>query len=227
VIRDQVNKSEWRSLSGLIGWLSVCLLAAGWGPEAHPAVRYLWGTAGLFGLVSAVGLEVAHRARTAPLQRKQRREAVKRAEKSLAKITAHKTAIEEVHSALVRIISDNRQEDETSGENRGQSRMPFHRPVRVTSVEEFENNALDSHDKGFNAAIRDLSANGVGLMHDCPIDNRRVVLTFDLSGGESISLLVDLQWDMQESDGKYVSGGKLIEVMTPADSETPVALEVG
>jgi hypothetical protein len=51
------------TVPGLIAWVSVCMIAACWGPELNPALRQWWGWMGLFGLSAAVGLEIAERSR--------------------------------------------------------------------------------------------------------------------------------------------------------------------
>lgn len=48
------------SLTNLIGWLSLSLVAAGWGAEFDTSIRHLWANIGLFGLASMIGLKVAH-----------------------------------------------------------------------------------------------------------------------------------------------------------------------
>ncbi|WP_417383681.1 hypothetical protein [Gimesia sp.] len=48
------------SLTNLIGWLSLSLLAAGWGAEFDTSIRNLWANIGLFGLASMIGLKVVH-----------------------------------------------------------------------------------------------------------------------------------------------------------------------
>ncbi|QDT45160.1 hypothetical protein Pan241w_52790 [Gimesia alba] len=46
------------SLTNLIGWLSLCLVAAGWGAELDTTIRHLWANIGLFGLASMIALKV-------------------------------------------------------------------------------------------------------------------------------------------------------------------------
>jgi hypothetical protein len=51
------------TLPALIAWLSVCMIAASWGPELGPSLCESWGWTGLFGLTAAVGLELTERSR--------------------------------------------------------------------------------------------------------------------------------------------------------------------
>lgn len=53
------EKSARNTILGIISWLSVCLLVAGLFPRMSESLQYLWSIAGLFGLVSAVGLAEA------------------------------------------------------------------------------------------------------------------------------------------------------------------------
>src|SRR5262245_12836282 len=60
------------AVTTLIAWLSVCLLAAAWGPELSHNHRMAWSSFGLLGLVAAVGLEGISRVRR--LRREQSRQ---------------------------------------------------------------------------------------------------------------------------------------------------------
>ncbi|QDU15087.1 hypothetical protein CA11_29070 [Gimesia maris] len=46
------------SLTNMIGWLSLCLVAAGWGAEFDTTIRDLWSNIGLFGLAAMFALKV-------------------------------------------------------------------------------------------------------------------------------------------------------------------------
>lgn len=51
------------SITNMIGWLSLCLVAAGWGAELDATIRDVLTKIGLFGLVSMIGLKVVRSAR--------------------------------------------------------------------------------------------------------------------------------------------------------------------
>ncbi|MFH1301439.1 MAG: hypothetical protein ABIK07_10285 [Planctomycetota bacterium] len=62
-------ESGRNSLTNLIGWFSLCLVAAGWGAEFDTTIRHLWANIGLFGLVSMIGLKVVQWSRLKKQQR--------------------------------------------------------------------------------------------------------------------------------------------------------------
>jgi hypothetical protein len=67
------------------------------------------------------------------------------------------------------------------------------------------------------AYTRDISPRGVGLLHDQPLGSRRVLLTFQLLGEQTVSLMVDLKWERYMGDFWFASGGSLVAVAPTAD----------
>jgi len=78
--------SEKRPLRNLIAWLSLCLLTAGLGQQIDAPIRELWIPIGLFGLVSAVALDIALRTREAVTTYKIRQTTQRRLHRNLAKL---------------------------------------------------------------------------------------------------------------------------------------------
>jgi len=58
IIRDEPARSRRTTFLGLIAWVSLCLLLAGWGPPIGSTLTKLLACTGLVGLASAVGLAV-------------------------------------------------------------------------------------------------------------------------------------------------------------------------
>jgi len=56
MMNEQLYRSRRMSFLGLIAWVSVCLIVAGWYPQLSSNFGGLWVCVGLFGLASAVGL---------------------------------------------------------------------------------------------------------------------------------------------------------------------------
>lgn len=71
------------SVSTLIAWLSVCMLAAAWGSSLGPDWALSWMEWGAFGLVAAVGLNISERVRAMQRQNAEKRAALDRLESRL------------------------------------------------------------------------------------------------------------------------------------------------
>ena len=60
MIFDTIKDSGRNSVTNMIGWLSLSLIAAGWGAEFDATLRHLWASIGLFGLTAMLGLKIVH-----------------------------------------------------------------------------------------------------------------------------------------------------------------------
>ena len=209
---DCDSLAERRSLPALIGWLSLCMLSAGYGPQLPTYIRQTWIVMGLFGLAAAMGLNVAARARHIYRKRLHRKTTERRVDFNLTRLVKQHATFQQIREALSRIAEDYGTTGGAGADQRAARRMPFSRPVRVEPIDSFGHSSTDRLSNVIRAFVRDLSANGVGLIHNRPIDARQVVLTFDLLAGETISFIVDLNWSSLQADGKYLSGGKMIDI---------------
>ena len=63
--------------------------------------------------------------------------------------------------------------------------------------------------------VHDLSDSGIGLTSDTPPKCRLVVLEFDSWQGQTIELLVRLQWRKRVAQQDYRCGGTILGVLTP------------
>ena len=80
------QKRAVRSVSSLIAWLSVCMLAAAWGAMLGPGWTTSWKLWGAFGLAAAVGLNVADRLHQANRRRREEDAAMQRLERRLSTV---------------------------------------------------------------------------------------------------------------------------------------------
>jgi hypothetical protein len=80
--------ADRRSVRSTIAWLSICLLAAGWGPTCDPEVRRLWAVFGAFGLSAALGFDVIQRTRAALRRRDQTSQVQQRITRNLETMVA-------------------------------------------------------------------------------------------------------------------------------------------
>jgi hypothetical protein len=85
---ENAVSADRKSLRSTIAWLSICLLAAGWGPMCDPEVRRLWAIFGAFGLSAALGLDVVQRARAVFRRRDQRNLVQQRIRRNLETMVA-------------------------------------------------------------------------------------------------------------------------------------------
>ncbi len=215
------------SLPSQIAWLSLCLLAAGWGTGLDPTVGELWKIWGLLGLVSAAGLDVVWRTRMMRRKRTQQRSVQRRVVRSLTNLAAQTETSTRIGVAVRRIVEDHQQRDGTpSLEQRCDGRLSLRCTVRVTPLDDPASTSDGLHKTTFTVCARDISTSGVGLVHNQTINNRHVMFTFDLLDSESIALVAHLQWQHVETDGKYSSGWKFVEVRNPLNCHLQEALQI-
>ena len=206
--------SSWPSL---VAWLSLCILAAAWGRLLPPMARFAFLNMGSFGIVAAVGLELAARSRVNRCQALQESFAQERVKRELKELTRRKVTIEDWRTAFRRVADDVHERDKKQLGRRGESRLAFQCPARVAPLEESDAWQKDEADV-FTAYVRDVSGDGVGLVHNRPVDDRDVMLTFSLASGESVSLAASPVWCSLQADGRHRSGWKLIDAERPAAS---------
>jgi hypothetical protein len=206
------------SVRSLIGWLSLCLLAAGWGPKLDSSVRELWALLGSFGLAAAVGLEAAARARWMLKMRAQQEATNRRIARNVDDVTAQSESLTQLGEMLQRICQDSGTNQTLSGVAGETPRLRFRLPVQLRPLVGNETPAPPPGTPSFAAHVQDISAMGVGLVHNEHIDSPRYVLDFPLKSGEILSVLVELIWQHRLADGPYHSGGRLIEVVRAANA---------
>ena len=63
-------------------------------------------------------------------------------------------------------------------------------------------------EKSLTAFSRDVSASGIGLLHQFPLEPQSVTIYTNLDASEICQLEVEIQWSVPCSDGWYISGGR-------------------
>jgi hypothetical protein len=208
------------SLRSLIAWLSVCLLTAGWGAKLDSSVREQWARVGSFGLAAAVGLEVAARTRRLLKMRAQQNATNRRITRNVDDVAAQSASLAQLGEMLQHICQDSGTDLAPSGEVGEEPRLRFRLPVQLRPLIGDETASPPRGPHSFVAHVRNISATGVGLIHNEHIDSPRYVLDFPLKSGDSLSVLVELIWQHRLADGPYHSGGKLIEAVRTGDGQT-------
>ena len=216
----------------LIAWLSVCLLAAAWGPTMDEGLRHTWSIFGLLGLVASAGLEAVQRARLLKERQQKRKQSLVRYENAMEEIQRQKKVDAEVRKATMRIAEFAARQAgtvpevelvEETDDNAAANRRSEERTKCWLPVEILVSNAADSHvswaeDDSYRAYIRDISPSGIGLVHNKPIDAHRVVLRVALENNASVSLSVCLLWCRPVKKEWSSSGGKVAEVISALDT---------
>ena len=208
------------SLRSLIAWLSVCLLTAGWGPKLDSSMREQWARAGSFGLAAALGLEVVARTRRLLKMRAQQNATNRRITRNVDDVAAQSASLAQLGEMLQRICQESGTNQALSGETGQAPRLRFRLPVQLRPLVGNETSAPPLGAPSFVAHVRNISATGIGLVHNQHIDSPRYVVDFPLKSGESLSVLVELIWQHRLADGPYHSGGRLIEVVRAGNGES-------
>ena len=97
-------------------------------------------------------------------------------------------------------------------ERRSKLRDPFIAPVTIYP-NGHENRAL-------SALTRDISTEGIGLVHAFPLECTDVVIKVLGADGKPTHLYVSIQWCKSLGGGWYVSGGRFIYRLSVTENET-------
>jgi hypothetical protein len=198
------------SLPSLIGWLSVCLLAAVWGPELNPWLRQVWSILGSFGLVAAFSLEIAERTRTGLSKRARQKAAERRMERSSSDMVVVQDVKSQLCEALRQMLSKTSTRESTTGES-GANECGLNRlPITVKPLPANDSDPECADALAIAAIVRNISKNIIGLSHSSPIEGQRVVLSVETDDGGSLRLVGEPQWQLPLRDGSYQSGVRLL-----------------
>jgi hypothetical protein len=88
----------------------------------------------------------------------------------------------------------------TSDNRRRHRRHPFFRPITVTLG--------PAPGTKFTAFSRDISAGGIGLLHDMPLDTHQATVTLPTIAGDRVDLDTEIVWCEPCGEGWYLSGGR-------------------
>lgn len=205
------------SMPSLIGWLSLCLLAAAWGHSLDEQWRTIWAEMGAFGLVAAVGLGTLDTVRTAYEKRYQDRLLQMRLEGGLARLNEHSATVDAINAAIRKLTQH------VEGLHRQRGRIPSHSQAKVVAWHPLEVMPIEERGASLDAKwadpirgfIRQISSRAVCFEHAEPFGTHLVLLTFTLSHGQQLSFVVDVMWT-EKSGTAHVSGGTVLAVGVPA-----------
>ncbi len=98
-------------------------------------------------------------------------------------------------------------------------RVQLQMPVILTPVD-----LVEDHDDQVElcgpeqiAVTRDISTQGLGIVHDMTLLTELALIQFDMPGETPVHLLYEVRWTSRKTRYSFVTGGRLIGVVTPAD----------
>jgi hypothetical protein len=215
------------SIPSLIGWLSVCLLAAAMGRSLDARWQVVWAQMGAFGLAAAVGLGSLERIRRARLQRSRDRAMQARFECGLARLNQHSATIDSINAAVRKLAQqaaiDMRGKLGRAQRNRRRDQMELvaDYPLEIVPVDEHAESDVEL--APIVGVLQQISSRVVSFEHRDSIPTRTVLLTFR-TGDMRLSFVVDVTWT-QKIDGAYSSGGTVLAVGVPGAEAKPSVAE--
>src|SRR5262249_30171443 len=161
------------SLPSLIGWLSVCMLAAAWGHTLDDHWQNIWIKGGSVGLIAALMLERIEKVQL--LRETKAREKASRlfAESRLAEVNEQNTVLDSVQEAIRQLTKD------------GRNKL-YQRPLEVVPVPmddpTFDPDTADS----ISGSLLKISTSSVSFAHTQEFLERMVLLKFKLTQRQPI-----------------------------------------
>ncbi len=200
----------------LIGYLSICMLAAAFGSMLGTIWFRYWLIFGTFGLVSAIGLNMLSRSRAQSEAANRRKMIALQAEKNLDKIVDIEESFDAILAAVRQIQSDITDAKKHRRRSNTDKRVSLLKPVTITPLRESPGATSES----FVGSLRNISSHGFSLVHDCFLQRGYVLLEYSLENQETVMFIADLLWCERQAGGQYFSGGKFLELVSSVDTDS-------
>lgn len=100
-------------------------------------------------------------------------------------------------------------------DRRKSRRIQLRMPVILLPVEEVRDHddLVEVFGPEQLAMTRDISAQGLGIVHDDPIVTDFAIVQFDIPGEAPSRLLYEIRWTVRKTPFSYMSGGRLTAVV--------------
>ena len=107
------------------------------------------------------------------------------------------------------------EDSKTHADRRCNRRVQLQIPVTFTSVEEVDGRDDLAEICGPEqiAVTRDISTQGLGIVHDMSLLTDLALIQFDIPGESPITMLFEVRWTARKTRYSYVSGGRLSGVV--------------
>ena len=218
---ETINKEiPGKSLANLIAWLSVCVLSAAWGAGMDADWQAYWKQLGAFGLASAVGLNAASRMRATYKRRAEQIALSSHLEERLSNFADEPELDLQLRSIVGRLLEDVEVCSDSDNDDRTRFPIASGWPVLVTPLA--TKGVPSRRATTTRAMLCNVSRTGVGLLHSLALAVGPARLTCRLRDGQIVSLIIEIRWCERQSDGRFASGGRFLEVANPDPRELAI-----
>lgn len=222
-MQPEGDAAKTTSVSELIAWLSVCMLAASWATTFDPSWGRCWAIFGAFGLTSALGMDVLKRSQQQRQIRARNRRTTRRAERNLDKEIDGMESSTAVRFAVVRLKQSLAKAQANRRHSAAQPGPPSNDEVTLTRLYGWPKVVCDRMAESVAGRLRGISRQGAELVHDRRIERGLVLLACPLDPARQVHFIADVLWCELQNDGRYFSRAKLIDVLTTEDARAVVA----
>lgn len=202
------------SLATIIAWVSTCLLAGGVSTLFSESARTMWMSWGCFGLVAAVGLDVAARVRERMRMDELNLIANRRFERDINYETEENEAKAAIREAVARMLVRTPQELQIAASRRTQDRNPCDLAVELLLQQGHKGAAGNRRDCRRIARITNLTESGFELTLMEPLSRQRLKLIIAAANGGRQTMLGEVLWCGPQRDGSIVAGGRFLDVVS-------------
>jgi hypothetical protein len=200
-VQDPDKPPRQISIPSLIGWLSLCMLAATWGRTIDTRWQALWAKAGTVGLIAAVILERTEKAKHRRKSKIRKEAAQAVSENRLARLndseTTHSSVIEAIHELATFAGSELSQY-----------------PLKVLPVVEDDEAYEIDWTKAIRGELISISAKRIYFSHIEAFGKRIVLLQFKLHRRKTICFVVEIVGTQSTGTG-YTSTGAVLATGVP------------
>jgi hypothetical protein len=212
-----VDAGKSGQITSLIAYLSLCMLAAAFGAALGPGWSRWWAIFGLFGLASAIGLNLVNRARVRRAERAQNERLTVRIAQKLDEMVSDMEVSDAIHATLRQLQPSARNSTAPDARRQAETRLPLDRPATIWRL--FRSSRTADYRRGESLAgqLRNVSHCGFSIAHDQRLERGLALLEFEMEIGRTMQFIADVLWCELQEDGGYLSGGKLLEELSPND----------
>jgi hypothetical protein len=203
------------SLATLIAWVSTCLLAGGIGTLLNESARTMWMIWGCFGLIAAIGLDIAVRAREWTRMDELELIATSRFERDIYYENEENEANSAIRKKVALLLGrlPPAPAHQEVALRRNKERYPCELDVELLLHQGIHGAGSNQGVYRCNARITSLSESGFELKHSAPLPHQHMKMTIWAATGDEHTMLGELLWCSPQPDGSFLAGGRFLSVI--------------